>query len=344
MRLIRRARDTQFFDALAAARLADSVYPLAVSDLGRAYYEATLTNQRGEYSFAIEHEGKALAAFVCDVADGRLGRYGMPAELVLDRGAPDELMERAMRETLGEIRAILKNERVAAGEVLTSSPGAEADLVSGALLSAGFLPTTHLRAQVDLRQAAEVEKMLRKGHRQAVRWGRENLGIEVVDRLNASRPAFESFRRLHCDVSGRATRNDASWNVMFDAVAGGRGRLVLSRLDGNLIGGTLALDSAECAVYASGAYRRELFDKPLAHYPLVVAMERSAQAGLKTFDIGDVSLDDGLSPKEIAIAYFKRGFTNRLKVALRWSWSAPPPSTGAPTETGEQAAQTLAAM
>ena len=93
---------------------------------------------------------------------------------------------------------------------------------------------------------------------------------------------------------------------------------ILSHLEDLLVGGTLVLDSGDVAYYASGAYRREHFDKPLAHYPLFVAMQRSAEAGRRWFNLGDVSTPPTLSDKERSIAYFKRGFASTLRSAMIW--------------------------
>ena len=45
-------------------------------------------------------------------------------------------------------------------------------------------------------------------------------------------------------------------------------------------------------------------------------MERSRAAGLASFDIGDVSSTPETTAKERSIAYFKRGFTDRLMAAI----------------------------
>jgi hypothetical protein len=322
MRLIRRSRDIAAFDALASKRVEGAVFPLPLSALGRAYYEATLGESREEVSFLVEHEGEALVVFIADVEAGKLGRYGMPAELLIDRSAERVNVERAINEAMGEIGRLVKTSAPEV-EILTWTPGGEADYCTGQLVAASYDPAPHLRAVVSLLGDASLETALRKGHRQAARWGKENLGIEIVDAERRDRAAFDSFRRLHFEVAGRATRGDASWNVMYEAIASGSGRLVLSRLGEELVGGTLVLDNGGVAVYASGAYRRDHFDKPLAHYPLLVAMELSRTAGRVSFDIGDVSPSPQLTPKERAIAYFKRGFTNRLKVALLFRLSPP---------------------
>ena len=59
---------------------------------------------------------------------------------------------------------------------------------------------------------------------------------------------------------------------MFDWISSGRGELVLGYLGEDLVAGTLVVDGATTALYASGVYDRDRFDKPLAHYPLWFAM------------------------------------------------------------------------
>ena len=108
MRLIRRSRDIAAFDALASKRVEGAVFPLPLSALGRAYYEATLGESREEVSFLVEHEGEALVVFIADVEAGKLGRYGMPAELLIDRSAervaPEEAVEAIARPQADEVR------------------------------------------------------------------------------------------------------------------------------------------------------------------------------------------------------------------------------------------------
>ena len=58
----------------------------------------------------------------------------------------------------------------------------------------------------------------------------------------------------------------------------------------------------------------------------MVGMELSRGAGLASFDIGDVSSTPETTAKERSIAYFKRGFTDRLMVALRFRLNVAAPS------------------
>ena len=323
MRLIRHKADPDVFSGLIAPLLADALFALPLGQLGQSYYSITLAEERADCSFLIEHEGAAIVAISCDTSGDVFGRFGMPAEVLIARAVPPDVLDRAVAEMVGELRRIQQVMRIKTANVLCPVPHRQPDLLTGQFLIAGYVPQAHIRATVDLAlDMAVIEQQLRKGHRQQVRWGRNNLEIKIVDQGNPDRAAFDSFRQLHAEVVGHVTRGDDSWSVMFDGIASGQGRLILSTYEGQLAGGTLVLDTAGTAFYASGAYRRELFDKPMSHFPLFVACEHSKAEGLLRFDVGDVTPYPNLSAKERNIAYFKRGFSAKASSGFIWSWQA----------------------
>jgi hypothetical protein len=323
MRLFRRHNDPQRFDELVSRLLKGCICGLPLWSVGRKYYESTLEDVGADLSFLIEDRDGSVIVLMCDVTNGYFGRYGMPAEVLLDEAATADVSERAIREAIGEIRR-LAAENVKIVELLTTSPGRALDFLSASLVGAGFEAEPHFRAVVDLLAGPEVILAdMRKGHRQQVRWGRDNLTISLVDQDRPDFSDFESYRALHAEVSGRVTREESSWGAMWEVIASGEGRLVLSYLERCLVGGTLILDSMNTAFYASGAYRRELFHMPLSHYPIYTAMIRSAAAGNRWFDVGDVSSSPRTSDKQRSISYFKRGFSSRLKVGNLWRWQPP---------------------
>jgi hypothetical protein len=321
MRLVRRAADPARFDALAAPLLVDSLAPLFWGESARAYYEATLGSAEAEPSFLVEADGQPAIAVIADVRDQELGCRGQPAGLLENRALPVATLSRAFLEAMGELRRVLDSRKPRAARLLTSPPPTEAGLLTHALLSMGFNAAPHHLAVADLRPPlAEIERGFRKGHRAQLKWGRTNLSLSVMDKNNPDPSLLEAFRRLHADAAGRVTRTTGSWDAARAMIMRGEGRLVLSSRDGEVVGGTLIMDSAGVAYYASGAYRRDMFDKPLAHWPLLRAMELSQEAGCHRFDIGDVTGRDGDDAKTRNIMRFKRGFTNKLMFGLLWSW------------------------
>ena len=88
--------------------------------------------------------------------------------------------------------------------------------------------------------------------------------------------------------------------------------------DGEMVTGTMVVDGAAQAYYASGVYDRERFDQPLGHWPLWLAVSRSAKRGMRVFDLGDLPLPESGSDKEFAIGYFKRGFATNIRTGITW--------------------------
>ena len=105
---------------------------------------------------------------------------------------------------------------------------------------------------------------------------------------------------------------------MFQWIAQGGGELALGYMDTiGLVASTLVVDGTEASFYASGAYDRDHFDKPLSHWPVYSAMLRSADRGMKFFDFG--TLPDAEAPKkERDIAHFKRGFSANVETRPEW--------------------------
>ena len=106
---------------------------------------------------------------------------------------------------------------------------------------------------------------------------------------------------------------------MYDHIAGGGGELSLASLEGELVSGMLVVDGSTTATYASAAYDRERFEHPLAHWPLMNAILRAKDRGLRWFDIGELPHAADVSEKEASIAFFKQGFTDRFEVRPRWT-------------------------
>jgi hypothetical protein len=171
---------------------------------------------------------------------------------------------------------------------------------------------------------AGLRRGLRKSYRSLVNWGRRNLHIEIVDAARPDQARFEAYRAFHREVAGHVTRSAESWDASFRLVAEGWGELVLGYLGDDLVAGTLVADGTASSYYASGVYDRARFDKPMAHWPLWLAMTRSMERGRRVFELGDVPAEGEASAKEVAIGHFKRGFATRLVTRLVWTRAARP--------------------
>ncbi len=170
-------------------------------------------------------------------------------------------------------------------------------------------PTEELRADV------------RKSVKSLLNWGRRSLELRYCNAENPDRTLCEAYQHLHARVAGRVTRSQGSWDVMFETVRRGCGELVTAHLDGELVGGLLVLDGSRSCYYTSGASLRERFDLPLAHWPLMDAILRAKQRGMRWFDIGEVLFAGEATDKEVSIAHFKKAFTSRVEVRAEWRFS-----------------------
>jgi lipid II:glycine glycyltransferase (peptidoglycan interpeptide bridge formation enzyme) len=100
-----------------------------------------------------------------------------------------------------------------------------------------------------------------------------------------------------------------------------RAELLLSYLDeSKLVGASLFLDTGETTTYGVGVYERSLFEKPLSHAPIFMAMLRAKERGQRRFVIGDVPPAKSPQDKEFSIGWFKSGFTGNLTVGLDWTY------------------------
>jgi hypothetical protein len=173
-------------------------------------------------------------------------------------------------------------------------------------------PSRHPLAVVDLTLGpAAWRRAMSKGHRCGVKWGRENMKWETGHHLVPSVKAFHEY------VAGRVTRPAQTWWLMADEVDAGRGDCIIGRYEGAIAAASVFIDGDETSVYWTGVYDRSLFPKPLAHYGIWLAMERAAERGMKTLELGEVP-ETG-TEKEIAIGRFKKGFATVVIGPMRLS-------------------------
>jgi hypothetical protein len=309
-------------DAALARVRSNAFMKLPFDPIGREYYRAVQGPGFREHSFALGSEKNIIAIVECDGMGGVLGRFGFPIEPWIDPVLPFDLRRQSIADIFAELRRIVIENKLSAIR-LRSSAGVDPDgLLLGRTMQLGAQPTLEVRSVVDLAQSEEaLFDCLRKGHRQQVRWGNGNLVLSFVDGADPDAGKFDAYRLFHAEIAGRTTRSATSWDVMYRAIAAGRGDLVLGHLHGKLVSGTLVLDGLDTAYYASGVYDRTQFDKPLGHAPLFAAMVRAKRRGLRMFDVGEVPFPgSGASEKEIAIGHFKRGFGAQAASSVILTW------------------------
>jgi len=301
----------------------NAVFKLAFSESGRAYYAAVFVDTLDDRSLAIVDDAGPLLVWECDLAGETLQRFGVPIEPWWRPGLDHATRKAALRMLLGAVDEY-------AASVMRVRTSAETDpdgLLVSQLLARGARCHPDFRTIMDLTQSDEaLEADLRSTNRRHVRWGRKNLTLDYVDAANPDETLFHDFRELHRAAAGRVTRPLESWMASFEGIKAGDGDLVLCRENDELVGGVMIADAGDTAVYATGAFDRAKFDKPLAHLPMLTAAVRARGRGRTRFDVGEVfDPEHEVSAKERQIGYFKSGFSSMVATSLIWTTQAKAP-------------------
>ncbi len=296
-------------------------FGLPFSDSGRRYYGAVFGAALVDTSFSFFDNDGCIATIMCDLSAGEtLTRFGSAIEIAQRPGLSLETMRTLTSAILSELRALGANHSATSALIRTTVDADPGGFVAAALLRAGASYCSAFRAVVDLNETDDaLFSDLRSHHRRQVKKGRALLTLRAVDEANPDKAAFDSFRDLHAEVAGRVTRPLESWEEVFMLIRQGEASLLLAEIEGQLVGGTLTLDAGETSYYASGAYRRDMFDKPISHFPLFHSFAHARARGRRWFDVGDLKGEGiPLTEKEANIAEFKAGFTSSTRCSIIW--------------------------
>ena len=295
------------------------VFPHAALDASfwRYYVAATATNPRDVSTIERDQQtGELMAALVASHNSEGVGYFGRAATFEIAAGVPSDAIPsvgRATAETLCSTVEVV--ERGLSARVIADSA-----VLSGferVLLGSGASSSLEFSGEVNLTLSEEkLWRSLRKSYRSLVNMGRREVTIELVHQAAHARERFDLYRALHLEVAGRVTRPALSWDVMYEMVAAGQAQLLLAHLEGRPIAATYLMRFGTLALYASGAYVRDLGKFPVSHWPLFASMLEAKRSGIERLIMGSVFLDsDGnATPKEQSIASFKLGFSTEVRV------------------------------
>lgn len=229
-----------------------------------------------------------------------------------------EKQEKALsRIWLGAVAALCRDFPIAGVDFLAPPAGDTLPHWHGLLMTLGATYGGQHRLIVDLTlPEAEYHRQIRKSYKALINGAAKFWHVELDTTGDAEN--FAAFQRLHEAVAGRKTRPEATWQRQFDAIKGQTAfALYLRDAAGTLVGASLFNCSRDEAYYAVGAYRRELFDQPLAHLNVFEAIRHARSYGLRRFILGQRPYPGDLPPptkKEEQIAFFKEGFATALQL------------------------------
>lgn len=201
----------------------------------------------------------------------------------------------------------------------------ELTLFSRLLLDWGGRAIPHFAQVTDLTVGQDsLWRGMTKGCRWGVNWGHKHIQIRTLDHHNVQSTDIESFRLLHLEAAGRQTRSQRTWDLQYEMVMAGEAFMVFGTLAQELVSAAHFSISPHHCYYGTGAYRRSLFDNPIAHVIIWEAMLHASRLGCRKFEIGEQLFpkQNSVTPskKEMDICNFRRWFggmcTTRLDV--RW--------------------------
>jgi FemAB family protein len=173
--------------------------------------------------------------------------------------------------------------------------------------------TYHLLVDLSL-PLEEIRLKFRKCYKPLINKGFREWKVEVHEQV--SDELFEKFRLLHKEVAGGSTRPTRSWNKQKEQINSLESFLVTVTDEWeNMVGAGLFTYSHYQGLYSVGAYKRELFDKPIGHPVQLKAIETLKKKGVLWYEIGQKHLNiDRIPPteKELSISYFKEGFCTHV--------------------------------
>lgn len=167
----------------------------------------------------------------------------------------------------------------------------------------------------------ELKSNIRKSYKSLISWGIRELTPKIFDVSNISWEIMNDFRLLHIKESGKETMSELSWKKRFEAVKRNEAFIILGYYRTKLVTAGYFPTSTTHCYYGSSASRRDLFDKPLFHAILWMAILHAKKIGCSWFEVGDQIYlsyvkENSLSMKEINISKFKAGFGGKIRVFL----------------------------
>lgn len=192
------------------------------------------------------------------------------------------------------------------------------------LLTQGESPDLKFSSFLDLRKdEGWIKKNIRKSYKSLISRGIEKLEPKVFDSSNISWELLNEFRLLHIHESGQETMSLECWNNRLEMINKGSAFLILGKMDKKTVtAGFFTINNSHC-YYGSSASQRALFQEPLFHSVMWLAILYAKNKGCHWFEVGSklypYSIDsDNITKKEIDISKFKSGFGGSDKIFLEF--------------------------
>ena len=269
---------------------------------------------------AIVEDQVPIAVIAATLRKCKINHYGFPARIAFRKN----LSKRGFKEALG---LIIKGLKIAAGpsgakaSILGGTWGAPLSRIDREMVTRMASPFMRTHAISELSASpTQIKQNIRKSYRSLITWGKQNLRMRYV---SADSPNFALFKKLpnfHRQIAGKNYYGPVFWETLWVSITQGAAELSLAYLEQDqLVGCVYVADAGETSYYSMGIFNRELFDKPLSHFPIFDAIFRARCRNMKIFDLGEIPVQiDGVNEKEVKIGFFKRGFASNFNRFTLW--------------------------
>jgi hypothetical protein len=296
------------------------------------YYDALWPESRFvDHSFIIEEKkipimGVRVTYDEPPNGPQRLTYFGMPIMYVENHNIPPNQIRGAQKALKVEWESIFRAYQIDLVHYQDFAEGGQLSFLGRYLLNKGGLAVPHLTQIIDLSGTeAELYSGIRKSYKSLVNWGKKNLFLRVLDDESITPEDIESFRHLHFEASGRATRSRESWRVQYEMISNKEAFAVLGDLDDELVTAALFPYSSKYCYYGVSASKRDLFSKPLSHVVMWKAIKNAKDLGCRFFELGPQyypKQHPGATKKDFSISTFKHGFGGSTHVRLNIVWES----------------------
>ncbi|MES2330087.1 MAG: FemAB family protein [Bacteroidota bacterium] len=161
----------------------------------------------------------------------------------------------------------------------------------------------------------EIKALFRKSYKSLINSSQKLWTTGLMDDAS-DETVWNEFIGLHARAAGRKTRSDKSWDIHLTDIENKRSFLIyLRNSDDAMIGAGLFNTTRDEGLYASAAYDRSLFDKPVGHLVQYHAIQELKKRGVSWYKLGILPFASQMpspSEKEINIGKFKQGFASDM--------------------------------
>ena len=284
-----------------------------------AYYQAYFQHDFKEKSFIIHYKKKPLLLLlVTESIDQECSYFGLPIQLIWRNDAASDEKKGAIKLAIKQFEKTLNTKENSINHIVykdmfnsfsEDKSNHSISEFSLYLLKKGFPAVTAYSQTLHLQQSEDLLLAdVRKNYRADIRWGEKNMHFKLIDCESISKIDISEFRDLHVSVSGKETRSMETWQKQHEFIESNEGFILFGYLDGKLVAASLFIHNENLCYYGVGAYRRELFDKPISHALVWRGVMHAKALGCQQFEFGEAFFPTKGTDKEIAISRFKQGF------------------------------------